>query len=76
MERRWISVKETASYLNLHLKTIYRLVSRGAIPFSKIPGYEVRIDKTELDRYLESFKQSPVDWRERLGDWLAGERSK
>ena len=76
MERRWISCKDTASYLGLHLKTIYRLVSRGALPFSKIDGYGIRIDKVELDRFLESHQHPPVDWKERLEGWLSGERSK
>jgi len=58
MQRRWISVKETAQYLNLHLKTVYRLVSINAIPYSKISGYGIRIDRVELDQMLEAHKVS------------------
>ena len=51
MERRWISVKECAEYLNLHEKSIYRLLGTE-IPYSKI-GRSVRIDLKKLQLLLE-----------------------
>jgi len=62
MQRRWISAKEAAQYLNLHLKTIYRLVARHAIPFTKIDGYGIRIDRIELDRLLEAEEYLPQNF--------------
>jgi len=72
MERRWLTAKEAAEYLRLHLKTIYRLVSMGAIPYSKISGYGIRIDKVELDRLLEENEHYPKD----LGSILDGEKAR
>ncbi|MBW2645927.1 MAG: helix-turn-helix domain-containing protein [Deltaproteobacteria bacterium] len=59
MQRRWISVREAAEYLDLHVKTIYGLVARGTIPFSKISGYGIRIDRKALDRMLEDATVMP-----------------
>jgi len=70
MERRWISAKEAAQYLNLHIKTIYRLVSIGTILYSKIPSYGIRIDKVKLDQILEAHKVSPADLKDKFGEWI------
>lgn len=59
MERRWLTVKETAQYLGLHEKTIYRLTYRRVIPFSKVPGIGIRIDLKELTRLLEGSELLP-----------------
>lgn len=62
MERRWLTVKETVRYLGLHPKTVYRLCSRRAIPFSKVPGIGIRIDRIELDRMLKASEIPPQDF--------------
>ena len=59
MDRRWLTVKETAVYLNLHYKSVYRLVYKRKIPFSKPSGIGIRIDKVELDRLLEASGKHP-----------------
>jgi len=51
-ERRWISPKECSLYLNLHLKSIYRLISQYEIPAVKIGG-SVRVDLKALNEKLE-----------------------
>jgi len=38
IEKRWITPKEAANYLSLHLKTVYVKISRGEIPASRIGG--------------------------------------
>jgi len=53
VERRWISVSACSTYLNLHKKSIYRLIYRGQIPAAKI-GRSVRIDLKKLNETLES----------------------
>lgn len=51
-----LTVKEAAQYLKLSVVTIRRLIKKGEIPHFKI-GDAVRIDKQDLDKYLESKKK-------------------
>ena len=51
-ERRWISPKECAGYLSLHLISVYRLIDKGLIPATRI-GRSIRIDMKKLDAQLE-----------------------
>lgn len=53
IERRWLKVSEAGEYLGLHPKSVYRSCSQRKIPFSRVPGIGVRIDKRELDALLE-----------------------
>ena len=52
MTKRWITVKEAASYLSLYPKSIYRLIDRGLIPASRV-GRIVRIDLKALEKVME-----------------------
>lgn len=54
IERRWLTVKETANYLNLHPQSVYRDCYKGKIPFSRVPGIGLRIDKKALDEQLQN----------------------
>jgi len=65
MERRWISVRECAEYLGLHLKSIYNLIYQGYIPATKIGG-SIRIDRKKLDQLLES---QETNFRIRMEEW-------
>ncbi len=60
MERRWFKVKEIAEYLSLSPKTIYDLCSKGVLPFTKVKGVGLRIDKIKLDQVLEREEVMPV----------------
>lgn len=51
-QRRWISARECASYLSLHLISVYRLIDKGLIPATRI-GRNVRIDLKALEEKLE-----------------------
>ena len=62
MERRWLTVKETARYLGLHYQSIYRLISNQRIPFSNYKGIGIRIDKIELDKQLKARESIPKDF--------------
>lgn len=53
IEKRWLRASEAGEYLGLHIKSIYRACKQRKIPFSKIPGIGMRIDKRELDLLLE-----------------------
>ncbi|MFC2169960.1 helix-turn-helix domain-containing protein [Acidobacteriota bacterium] len=67
MQRRWISVKECAEYLGLHLKSVYSLISRGEIPAARIGG-SVRVDLKKLDSHMESTETVPI--RNKIEEWL------
>jgi len=56
MQKRWITVKEAASYLSLHEVTCRRLIAREIIPASRIGG-SVRIDLKELEKQLEKHQK-------------------
>jgi len=66
IERRWLRVTEAGEYLGLHQKSVYRACSERRIPFCKIAGIGVRIDKHELDLLLESNGMSPRGFGKRL----------
>lgn len=50
--RRWISVREVAEYLGLHLKSCYDLIAQGKLPAARV-GRVIRIDVRALDAELE-----------------------
>jgi len=60
LDRRLLSVTQTAQYLNLSPRTIYNGVAPGSPnPFLVKPvriGKSVRFDIRDLDRYVESLK--------------------
>lgn len=70
MQRRWISVRECSSYLGLHLKTIYALISKGAIPAARIGSQKrgsIRVDRRKLDEQLEN---QILDLESKVKDWI------
>jgi excisionase family DNA binding protein len=50
--RRWLTVRETATYLGASETAVRRRISRGRIP-TKRQGRSVLIDREALDRELE-----------------------
>lgn len=66
VERRWLKVSEAAEYIGLHPKSLYRSCSRRKIPYSKVPGIGVRIDKRELDALLERQGVAPGEFKTAL----------
>jgi len=55
--RRWITIFECSTYLNLHKQSIYRLISQGKIKAGRV-GRNLRIDLKALDEQLENEKTS------------------
>lgn len=66
IERRWISPKECALYLSIHVKTVYSQIARGEIPASKIGG-SVRIDRKRLDKKMLEREMNIEDKLKELG---------
>lgn len=54
IERRWLKASEAARYVGVHTKTIYRACRARQIPYVKVPGIGVRIDRHGLDQLLTS----------------------
>lgn len=48
-----LTVREASSYLNVHPKSIYRLVKRKEIPFIKRNGLGIRFLKRDIDEWLK-----------------------
>ena len=51
-ERRWLTAREAGDYIHLHPKSIYRSCRAGKIPYAKVPGIGIRIDRVALDALL------------------------
>jgi excisionase family DNA binding protein len=62
LERRWLTARETSEYLHLSLKGVYKACSGRKIPFTKISGLGVRVDKLMLDALLARLAISPKDF--------------
>jgi excisionase family DNA binding protein len=50
-DQRYFSLEETARYLGLSVKTLYKWAENGQMPCYKL-GRLWRFDKTELDRFV------------------------
>jgi len=63
IERRFLKASEAGQYLGLHTKSIYRACRARQIPYAKLPGIGVRIDKQELDKLLLGRRQVDSETR-------------
>jgi hypothetical protein len=68
LERRWLKVSETAQYLGMNTKSVYRSCSARLIPHCKIRGVGIRVDKHALDLLLERRGIGPEEYRQSLGE--------
>lgn len=55
-DREIMTIEQVAEYLQLNYYTVYRMVSAGTIPASKL-GRAWRINKKDVLRYLEQQKK-------------------
>ena len=53
IERRWMTISEASSYINVHKMTAYVWASKGLLPVAKIGGC-LRVDKLKLDELLDA----------------------
>jgi excisionase family DNA binding protein len=56
MEKKLLTIKEACEYLNLSRATIYKLIKEGKLTPIKI-GRSTRLDKSDLDAFVESMKK-------------------
>jgi excisionase family DNA binding protein len=66
IEKRWLTAVETAAYMNLNVKSVYRACRARKLPYAKVPGVGVRIDKRALDALFEQESISPRDHGKRI----------
>jgi excisionase family DNA binding protein len=59
MSSTYLSVPETAEYLNTSVRFIRRLISERRIPFHKF-GSHVRLSIEDLEQYAKSGRVEPV----------------
>lgn len=56
MERRWLTVAETAAYLGISVKGAYDMAASGKLPAARV-GRLVRIDGRALEADMERQSQ-------------------
>ena len=60
--KEWMDVHETAEYLSISVRSLYRLVKNNKIPYKYIPGTKrIRFKKRHLDLWLETGKNILTD---------------
>ena len=64
INRRLISIQEAATYTSLSVNTLYKMISRRAIPFVKV-GRLVKFDLAKLDEWIT--KQTVMPMPEKRG---------
>ncbi len=62
-EPRYLKLEDVATYLSVSVPQVYALVRSGELPAIKIGGRGVwRVDKNELEGYLERLKEQTAEW--------------
>lgn len=51
-ERTWLTVPEAAEELHIPRSRCYELIQRGELPAVRIGERSIRVNKTELERFL------------------------
>jgi len=60
MEKRFLTIKETAEFLGFHPQSVYKLAWQEKLPVCRV-GRKILIDKTKLENWLN--EQMPKDFR-------------
>jgi len=58
-----LTVQETAEFLSIHKKSIYKLISQKRIPYIRKPGIGYRFRYSDLKRWLEEDLEAPSGWK-------------
>lgn len=61
-----LTVVQVAQLLQIHIKTVYRLISERRIPFLRKPGIGYRFIRTDLMLWLQEGYERPDGWKNRL----------
>ncbi len=51
-EKAWLTVPETAALLRVPRTRCYELIQRGELPAVRIGERSIRVNRTELERFL------------------------
>lgn len=66
MEKRFLTVKECAEYLNISVHYLYRKVELKQIPHVRL-GRAIRFDVKKLEKLIEENSIESIDsWRDKL----------
>jgi len=55
-EDDWLTVREVSAILKISRISVYRACSARRITYTKAAGVGIRIDRNDLDRFMESAK--------------------
>ncbi len=61
-----LTVVQVAQLLQIHIKTVYRLISERRIPFLRKPGIGYRFIRNDLLQWLQEGYERPDGWKNRL----------
>ncbi len=56
IERRALSVIESAQTLGIHRNSVYRLIEAGLLRYVRLAGGEIRVPVAAIDEYLAGGK--------------------
>jgi len=62
IDRRLLTIQETAQYTGLSVHTLYTMVSQRRIPYVKV-GRLVKFDRTMLDQWIKQQTVMPMPAR-------------
>jgi excisionase family DNA binding protein len=68
VKRRFLTVKETAEFLNLSADYIYQLTGQKKIPHVRI-GRKVLFDVDKLEKFIDENTVEAIDWADKIQDW-------
>ena len=63
----FLTTEEVLDYLQVNLRTVYRLIKAGKIPAVRV-GRQWRFRKRDIDAWLDSSRQTGRDGKDRPGD--------
>jgi excisionase family DNA binding protein len=63
VEPRFYTLEDVATILNVRVAQVYALVRSGELPAVKLGGRGVwRVDRLQLDTYIERMHEQTADW--------------
>jgi excisionase family DNA binding protein len=63
VEPRFYTLEDVATILNVRVAQVYALVRSGELPAVKLGGRGVwRVDRLQLDAYIERMHEQTADW--------------
>ncbi|PYU26987.1 MAG: hypothetical protein DMG30_00515 [Acidobacteria bacterium] len=69
--QRWFTIGEAAAYLRCSPQTVRNLIHRQEIRAAKLGDWAFRLDRHDLDHYLEMRKRVVAPYRRGTHPWVA-----